>query len=321
MFRSCLAASHRLLSGLQWHSILQLNFRGLCFWQSWTFCHSSKSVFGKTFAGYRTVLSKSIYNPNLLVSENNPVTPSLETASLAAISFIISRLICWLTLWWKTQKISRPVVLKLVLSAFPCHIFCLFWESPVPTIANGRQITAVNALLLHGATVDRQVGRWTGKRRQKHISWQLGAGSFTTNLWHPAASWDRGARFVLFFSQKNGEGGGVFWKLRDGNDAFLCFCCCFLFSFGLFWCVSYNAGCIWCGKMEGHITSHSLVSMPRHGWLRTNSWQLWIVESVLHSWRWLRTKACRSVELAELWNSLKDMNSVHGGLSPAKQLL
>lgn len=66
---------------------------GLCFWQSWTFCHSSKSVFGKAFAGHRTFLCKSIHNPKLLLSENNPVIPSLETASLAAISFIISRLI------------------------------------------------------------------------------------------------------------------------------------------------------------------------------------------------------------------------------------
>lgn len=55
--------------------------------------------FGKAFAGYRTFLCKSIHNPKLLLSENNPVIPSLETASLAAIRFIISRLICWLTLW------------------------------------------------------------------------------------------------------------------------------------------------------------------------------------------------------------------------------
>lgn len=62
----------------------------------------------------------------------------------------------------------------------PYFLFVLgIASSPIP---NGRQITAVNALLVHGATVDRQVGRWTGKRRQKHISWQLGAGSFTTNL-------------------------------------------------------------------------------------------------------------------------------------------
>lgn len=89
------------------------------------------------------------------------------------------------------------------------------------------------------------------------------------------------------------------------------FCVLLLFSV-FFWIVLVcvlQRRCIWWGKMEGHITSHSLVSLPSHGWLRTNSSQLWIVESVPHSWRWLRTKACGSVELAELWNSLKDMNS------------
>ena len=189
----------------------------------------------------------------------------------------------------ETQKISRCVVLKLVLSAFPCHIFCLFWESSVPTIPNGRQITAVNALLLHGATVDRQVGRWTGKRRQKHISLQLGAGSFTTNLWHPAASWDRGARLLLFFfPRRMGREGAFFGSVGMGM---MHFCVLLLFSV-FFWIVLVcvlQRRCIWWGKMEGHITSHSLVSLPSHGCLRTNSWQLWIVESVPHSWRWLRT--------------------------------